>query len=105
MTGRHRGHGQDSDEIRNLPVVRHERRLCEHDHAGDPDKSKGKAELELLDDFGHFDEEVGEFGFLGRGTPSHVDFEHVRKEGGGHVEGETTEEDGEHENPFEVLED
>lgn len=98
-------HGQDGDEIGNLPRIRHKGRQSEHDHARDTHEREGEAELELLDDLGHLDEEVGEFGFLGRRAPGHVDFEHVRQEGRRHVEGETAEEDGEHEDPFEVLED
>lgn len=105
MTDCHSCHGQDSDEIRDAPTVRNERGLGQDDHAGDTEERKGEAELEFLDDFGHFDEEVGEFGFFGRGAPGHIDFEHVREEGGGDVEGETTEEDAEHEDPFEVLVD
>ena len=105
MTDRHRRHGQDGNEIRDLPAVRHEGCLGQDNHAGDTNKRKGKAEFELLNHFGHFDEEVGELGFLGRGAPGHVDFEHMREESGGDVQGETAKEDAEHENPFEVFED
>ncbi len=71
-------HGQDSDEVFNLPVRRDERARGENNHAGDTDEGEGHAELELLEHFRDFDEEVGEFGFFGRGAPGHVDFEHVR---------------------------
>ena len=98
--GRHR---QDSHEIFDLPVRRDERAASEDDHAGDTEQGEGHAELELLEHFGHFDEEIGELGFFGGGTPGHVDFEHVGEERGRDMEREPAEEDSEHENPFEVF--
>ena len=105
MTNGHGRQGEDSHEILDLPVVWYEGCCGEHDHAHDAEEGKGEAELELLDDFRDFDKEVGEFGFLGGGAPGHVDFEHVGEESGGDVERKTTQENGEHENPLEVLED
>ena len=101
----YRGHGQDGDEILDLPIGRNEGTGGEDDHADYAQDGKGHAELEALEDLGHFDEEVGEFHFFRGRTPGHVDFEHVGEESLRHVEGETAEEDTEHEGPFEVHDD
>jgi hypothetical protein len=105
MTRRHGGHGQNRDEILNLPVGRDEGTRGEDDHADDAEDGKGHAELEALEDFGNLDEEVGEFHFFRGGAPGHVDLEHVGEEGSGDVEGEAAEEDAKHKGPFEVHED
>lgn len=77
MAGHNRSHGQNSDEILNAPIRRHEIGRGEHDHADDADEGEQHAPFEVLQDFGHFDEKVGEFGFFGCGAPGHVDLEHV----------------------------
>ena len=100
-----RRHGQDGHEILDLPVVGHEWCNSEDDHSGDTDDGEQHGELELLEHLGHFNEEVGEFGFLGGGTPRHVDLEHVAQESLGDMQGETTQEDCEHEGPLHVLEE
>ncbi|KAL9028704.1 MAG: hypothetical protein Q9196_002973 [Gyalolechia fulgens] len=97
-------HRQNGDKILNLPIRTDEAACCKNDHADDADKSKEHAELELLKHFGHFDEEVGELGFLRSRTPRHVDFEHVREKSLRNMEGETTQEDTQHEGPLEVQE-
>lgn len=104
MTDGDGGHGEDGDEIFDLPVRRDESALAENDHAGDAEQGEGHAEFEFLQHFGHFDEEVGELGFFGRGAPRHVNFEHVGQKSGRDVQGETTEKDAKHEDPFEVFE-
>ena len=96
-------HGKDCHKVRNHPVLWDERARRKNYHTGNADNRKDHAELELLEHFRNFDEEVRELGFFGGGTPSHVDFEHVSKKSGRHVERQTTQEDCKHENPFEIL--
>ena len=102
MTRRNRRHGQDCHEILDLPIRRDEAARREQDHPNDAHAREEHAEFEFLEHFGNFDEEVGEFGFFGGSAPCHVDFEHVGQEGLGDVEGEASQEDAEHEGPFEV---
>lgn len=102
MTRRDGRHGQDGDEITNLPVRWDEVCRGEEDHADDADQGEEHAELELLEHLGHLDEEVGEFGFLGRRPPRHVDLEHVGQERLRDVQGQAAQEDTQHEGPFEV---
>lgn len=80
MTGGDSRHGENGDEILDLPVVRHERSNSKDDHTGDADNREKHGELEFLQHLGDFDEEVGEFGFLCCGSPSHVNLEHVAKQ-------------------------
>ena len=75
----YRCHGQDGNEVLDLPVGRDETSRGKDDHAEYAQDGKGHAELEALEHLGHLDEEVGEFHFLRGGTPRHVDFEHVGK--------------------------
>jgi len=103
MRDRHCRHGQDGHEIGDLPVVGHEWCDGKDDHASYAEDGEDHGELELLEHFGHFNEEVGELGFLGGGSPCHVDLEHVCKKSLGDVKRETTQEDCEHDGPFEVL--
>jgi len=100
-----RAHRQDSDEILDSPVVWDERPDGQDYYACKTEDTEEHGELELLQDLGDFDEEVGELGFLGGSTPGHVDLEHVRKEGLGDMQRETSQEDGEHEGPLDVLEE
>jgi len=78
MTGSDRCHGENGDEICDLPIVGNERCYCEDDHSGDADEGERHREFELLQHLGNFNEEVTELGFLGSGTPCHVNLEHVR---------------------------
>ena len=103
MADGHSRHGQDSNEVVDLPVVRHEIRSGEHDHRDNAKQRKCHAEFEALEHFRHLNEEVRELGLLGRGTPGHIDFEHVRQKSLGDMERKSTKEDGEHECPLEVL--
>lgn len=103
MTDSHRRHGQNGHEILDVPPIRNERRYCQDDHTHNTHDRKCDAELEPLQHLWHLDEEVGEFSFLGRRTPCHIDFEHVGQQGLRDVQGEAAEEDGEHEDPFEVF--
>ena len=106
MTARDRSHGQYGHEILDHPIRRNDlARRRQKDHTDDTDNRKSDTELEFLEHLGHLDEEIGKLGFLGGGAPGHVDFEHVREQGLGHVEGQAAEEDAEHEDPFEVFED
>lgn len=77
MADRDSRHGQDSDEILNLPIGRDEIASCEDDHSDESDEGERHAELKFAEDFGDFDEEVGELGLFGGGAPGHVDFEHM----------------------------
>jgi hypothetical protein len=104
MAARHRGHGQDGDKIGDAPGIGHIAGGGQHHHAGDAKEGKADRVLELLDHLGHLDEEVGELGLLAGGAPAHVDLEHVGEQRLGDVEGEATEEDGQHEDPLDVLE-
>ena len=78
MTSRDGGHGQYRDEILDHPIGRNDLgRSGEEDHTGNAEDGEEHAELELLEHLGDLNEEVGELGLLGGGTPRHVDFEHV----------------------------
>ena len=107
MTPRHRRHRQNSHKIRNHPVIRHHpsQPRSQRNHHRNGDQRKGHAELEPFQDQGHFLEEGGGGDLLGGGAPGHVVAEHVGDQGGGDVEGEAAEEDGEHEGPFKVFGD
>lgn len=105
MTSDDRSHGQDGNEILDLPIRGHEIGRSENDHADDADKREQHAPFEALQDFGDLDEEVGELGFFGRCAPGHVDLEHVSEQGRRDVQRQTAEEDGEHESPFEIEQD
>ena len=102
MTRSHRGHGQDGDEILNLPVGWDEVAGGEDDHADYAKDGKGHAEFESLKDLRHLNKEVGEFHLFRSGAPGHVDFEHVGQEGLGNVERKAAKEDAKHEGPFKV---
>ncbi len=75
------------------------------DHARGAQEAEQKREFEFLEEFGNFLEEGGILDFLGRGAPAHVDGEHVAEQGLADVQGEAAEEDGEQEDPLEVLDD
>lgn len=104
MAYSNRRHGQNSHKILDPPAIRHKVGRRKDNHTHNTNQRKRNAELEPLEHFRHFDEEVGEFGLLGGRTPSHVDLEHVGKKCLGDVKGETAEEDAEHQDPFEVFE-
>ena len=103
MAGCHGRHGQDGSKVLDPPVVWNEGTFGKDNHADDRDECKRHAVLEPLEHLRDFNEEVGEFGFFRGRAPGHVDFEHVRKQGRGDVERKAAEEDGEHEDPFDVL--
>jgi len=103
MAAPDRSHGQDGDKVLDLPAVRDERRSSQDDHAYNEEERDGEAVLEPLEHLGHLDEEVGEFGFLGRGAPLHVVLEHVGKKRRADVYRDTTEENGHHDDPLDVL--
>ena len=48
MRSRNGSHGQDGDEIGNVPAVRDERRSCKNDHANDEGEREDDGEFELL---------------------------------------------------------
>lgn len=98
-------HGQDGDEISDFPVVGDERADSKNDHTSNAEDTEGDRVLEALEDPGNFNEEVGELGFLGGGTPLHVVLEHVSEESGGDVQRKTTEECSHHQDPLDVLEE
>jgi hypothetical protein len=105
MTPPNHAHGINRHKIRNLPAVWYERAKCQNTHPNNTEQANRKTVLEPLQHARHFNKEVGEFGFLGRRAPLHVVLEHVCEKRRGHVQGETAEEDGEHEDPFEVFEE
>lgn len=105
MTRAKRRHGQDSHDIIDAPSIRDKRSLGQDDDAGDTDGRESQRVLEGLEHAGDLDPEVGGFGFFARGAPCHVNLEHVCEESLRDVQGEAAEEDGEHEEPFEVLEE
>ena len=107
MTPRNRRQWQNSHKIFNMPIPGYPsiRRQRQEHHASNPRQSKEHAKFESLSDFRDLDEEVRGFYFFGGGAPSHVVAEHVGKDGGGDVEGEAAEEDGEKQGPFEIEED
>ena len=98
---------QDGHKIFDMPIPGHPsvRRQRQEHHSSNSRQRKEHAKLEPLSDFRDLDEEVRGFDFFGGGAPSHVVTEHVGEDGGGDVEGEATEKDGEKEGPFEVEED
>lgn len=78
--------------------------FSEVDHAADHGDGEDVHPLEALEDLGHLLEEVTCNGFLGGGSPLHVDAEHVGAESEEEMETDAAEEDGEHGHPHEVLE-
>lgn len=95
---------QNSDEVIDSPVPRNERANREDNHGDDSEHGETHGPFEGLENLRHFDKEVTEFRFLARSTPGHVDAEHVRHQCLRDVQGETAEEDSEHEGPLEVFE-
>ena len=77
MTDANRRHGQNRDEVLDLPAVWDEAAASQNDHHDNAEEGSAHAELERLEHLGHFLEEVGRFGFFGGCAPGHVDFEHV----------------------------
>ena len=106
MTSSYRRQWQNGHKIFNMPIPWHPsiRRQRQEDHAGNPRQCKEHAKLESLSDFRDLDKEVRRFYFFGGGAPSHVVAEHMGENGGGDVEGEAAEEDGEKKGPFEIEE-
>lgn len=64
-----------------------------------------ESELEPLQDANDFLSEMDFFDFFGGGAPCHVDLEEVTQDGLRDVDGEAAEEDGEHGDPFQVVDD
>lgn len=104
MTRRHRRQRQDSNKVLDLPVPRHKRGTSKDDHHDDTSQAEREAALKALKNLGHLAEEVGVLSFLARTAPLHVNGEHMSKQCLRDVQRETTEENGEHENPFDVEE-
>jgi hypothetical protein len=86
------------------PVVRDEATLGHDNHSRDSDDGKAHAEPKVLENLGYFNEEIREFQLFGGGAPRHVDLEHVGQEGLRQMDGDTTKEDEEAEEPLEILE-
>ena len=105
MTNRNRCHRQDSNKICDMPAVRDEWRNGQNNHTSDTDNGKRNAKLEPLQHLRDLNKEIRELCFFRRSTPCHVDLEHVCEQSLRDMEGETTEEDSKHENPFEILEE
>ena len=98
-------HWNDGLQLVDVPAIRDEIPYRQDDHTGHENYAKGKAEPEPPQGPWHLDEEIGEFECLRGGAPGHVDLEHVREQGLGDVNGYATQEDKEHEKPFEVFEE
>lgn len=64
-----------------------------------------ESELEPLQDANDFLPEMDFLDFFGGGAPYHVDLEEVTQDGLRDVDGEAAEEDGEHGDPFQVVDD
>ena len=97
----------DGDEIRNLPIVRHESSdragTGKDDHHGHHGDTPDKRHLEFLDDGRNLLEEGCVGRFFGSGAPSHVDAEQMAQDGLRDVDGDAAEEGREDEEPLEVL--
>lgn len=95
----HQRHGPDGSEVFDLPVVRDQgaerANTSKHNHGKDHDEAEKEGELEPAQDGRHFVEERCAGGFLGCGSPGHVDGEHVASNGLGHVDGNAAQENRE----------
>lgn len=105
MTSGHRRHGQNRDEIFDLPVRRNEGTRGKNNHANDTDQSECHTPFELGKDLGDLDKEIRKLGFLRSSTPCHVDFEHVSEQGRRNVQRKASQEDAKHESPLEIKND
>jgi len=107
MTSRDRRHRQDSHEILDMPIPRHNCvwRDAQEYHASNADQCEENGEFEAFGNLGDFEEEIAGFDFFGCCAPGHIVGEHVGEQGGTDVKGEATEEDAEQEGPPEVEED
>lgn len=72
MAGQHDCQWHRGRDSLNVPAPRRPR-SSEKDHASDTGNHKGVHLPEVSEDLRDFFEEVGLFGFLGRGAPFHVD--------------------------------
>ena len=90
-------------EISNPPLPRHRRRP--RNHNARTRKAKHKRPLESPQQPRKFFEERRVFDFFSGGAPTHVNLEEMADEGLRDVNGDSAEEDGEEEEPFEILED
>jgi hypothetical protein len=105
MTPPNHAHGVNRHKIRDLPAKWYEGTKRQDTNCHNTQKANRKTVFEALQYPWHFNEEVGEFSFLGRRAPLHVVFEHVCEQRGRNVKRKAAEEDGEHKDPFEVLEE
>lgn len=92
MTNNNRTERENRHEISNLPLPGQD--LCTHNHYDSRGKAENERVFEAFQQAGQFFEEDDVFGFFGRCAPCHVDFEEMRKEGLGDVQGDPAEEDG-----------
>lgn len=103
MTSNHRSQRIDRHKSINPPIPWECRRA--RNHQPRTRKTENKCKLKTFEEAWDFFKERYVFDLLCGGTPCHVDLEKVTEEGLGYVEGDATEEDGEEEEPFEILED
>ena len=98
----------DRDELRNLPVVRHQfadwAHAGKYDHHGNHGNAPDKRHLELSDDGRDLLEKRSIGRLLGGGAPGHVDAKEMAEDGLGDVDGNAAEEGCQNEEPFGVLE-
>ncbi|TEY70290.1 hypothetical protein BOTCAL_0107g00030 [Botryotinia calthae] len=103
MTHNHRTQREDSNKSIDYPIPRHGDRA--HNHAGGHENAEDESVFKALEQTRDFFKESYVFDFFGGGAPGHVDFEEMTEQRLGDVHGESTEEDGHQEEPFEVFED
>lgn len=101
MTNHHRTQREKGHKVRDLPEHRKGRRS--NDHQSRAQRTEHKSPAEPLDQFGHLLEEVRLLDLFRGGAPRHVDFEEVAEERLRDVQGDAAEEEGEEEEPLEVL--
>jgi len=90
-------------KTRNPPLPRQRRRARNHDPR--TRQAEKESPFEAPEQAREFFKERGVFDLLCSGAPRHVDFEEMAEERLGHVKGDSAQEDGEEEQPFEILED
>ena len=103
MANNHRTQRINRHKTRDPPLPRQGRGT--RNHGPSTRKAEKESPLEALEQTRQFFKERGVFNLLCSGTPRHVDFEEMAEQGLGYVQGNSTKEDREQEQPFEILED
>jgi len=103
MTNDRRGQGVDAVKLMDLPLDGENRRAA--DHEGRAGKAENKSELEPPNDLHNLGPKVYFFQLFGCCAPDHVDLEEVRQDSLRKVNGDPSQEDGEHGDPLDVFPD